>query len=80
MSHQTRDSTTKTYRNIWRQFNNFIISLDVKPQSWEARTTLYIAYLIDQGKQSSSIKSYVSAIKKLLVMDGYNWKDNEVLG
>ena len=43
----------------------------MKPSSWEARTTLYIAYLIEQGKQSASIKSYVSAIKKLLVIDGY---------
>ena len=65
--------------NIWRQFNNFVISLDVRPDSWEARTTLYIAHLIDQGKQSASIKSYVSAIKKLLIIDGYKWQDNEVL-
>ena len=79
LSQQNRSSTLKTYLNIWRQFNNFVISLDVKPDSWEAKTTLYIAYLIDNGKQSASIKTYVSAIKKLLVMDGYQWKDNEVL-
>ena len=60
--------------NIWRQFNNFVISLDVKPDSWEARTTLYIAYLIDNGKQSASVKSYVSAIKKLLVLMDINGK------
>ena len=65
--------------NIWRQFNNFVISLDVKPKFWEARTTLYIAYMIDNGKQSASIKSYVSAIKKLLIIDGYKWQDSEVL-
>ena len=79
LGQQNRKSTIRTYLNIWRQFNNFVISLDVKLSSWEARTTLFIAYLIDNGKQSSSIKSYVSAIKKLLVMDGYKWKDNEVL-
>ena len=55
------------------------MNLDEKPPSWESRTTLYIAYLIESGKQSASIKSYVSAIKKLLVLDGYDWKDNEVL-
>ena len=76
---QNRSSTVKTYLNIWRKFNNFIISLDVMPDSWEARTTLFIAHLIDEGKLSSSVKSYVSAIKKLLVIDGYDWKDNEVL-
>ena len=79
LSQQNRKSTVKTYMNIWRQFNNFVISLDVAPSSWEPRTTLYIAYLIDTGKQSASIKSYVSAIKKLLVIDGYKWKDEEVL-
>ena len=79
LSQQNRSSTVRTYLNIWRQFNNFVISLDVVPPSWEARTTLYIAYLIDNGRQSSSIKSYVSAIKKLLVIDGYKWKDEEVL-
>ena len=79
LNQQIRKSTIKTYMNIWRQFNNFVISLDVKPDSWEARTTLYIAYLIDNGKQSASVKSYVSAIKKLLVLDGYKWQDNEVL-
>ena len=79
LNQQNRSSTVKTYLNIWRQFNNFVISLDVAPPSWEARTTLYIAYLIDNGRQSASIETYVSAIKKLLVIDGYKWKDEEVL-
>ena len=79
LGQQTRQSTIRNYLNIWRQFNNFVMSLDVKPKFWEARTTLYIAYLIENGRQSSSIRSYVSAIKKLLVMDGYKWQDYEVL-
>ena len=29
--------------------------------------------------QSNTVKSYVSAIKKTLIMDGYNWNDNLVL-
>ena len=79
LSQQNRKSTVNTYMNIWRQFNNFVIRLDVRPESWEARTTLFIAHMIEQGKQSASIKSYVSAIKKLVVMDGYKWQDSEVL-
>ena len=79
LGQQNRKSTIKTYLNVLRQFNNFVISLDVPPESWEAKTTLFIAYLIEQGKQSSSIKSYVSAIKKMLVSDGYRWQDKEVL-
>ena len=61
---QHRDSTAKTYLSVWRQFNSFILSLDVKPKLWEDRATLFIGYLINRGVQSSTVKSYVSAIKK----------------
>ena len=71
MQKQHRDSTAKTYLAIWRQFNKFTMKLDKKPKPWEDRTTLFIGYLIDRGIQSVTIKSYVSAIKKMLVMDGY---------
>ena len=47
MMKQHRDSTAKTYLSVWRQFNNFVISLDTKPQFWEDRVTLFIGYLID---------------------------------
>ena len=79
VSQQTRKSTAKTYLNIWRHFYDFVLSLDVMPPIWEHRTTLYLAHLIQKGRQSSSIKSYVSAIKKMLVMDKYKWNDEEVL-
>lgn len=76
---QHRNSTTKNYLSIWRRFNKFLINLDKKPKLWEDRTTLFIGYLIDRGMQSASVKSYVSAIKKTLIMDGYVWDDNLVL-
>ena len=76
---QHRDSTAKTYLAVWRKFNKFLVNLDKRPTLSEDRTTLFIAYLIDLGHQSSMIKSYVSAIKKTLVMDGYKWDDNLVL-
>ena len=76
---QHRDSTMKTYLGIRRKFNDFMISLDKKPDLWEDRTTLFIGFLIDHGCQSTTVKYYVSAIKKMLVMDGYQWNDNLVL-
>ena len=79
VNQQTRKSTAKTYLSVWHHFNQFVLSLDIMPPTWEHRTTLYIAYLINKGRQSSSIKSYVSAIKKMLVMDKYKWKDEDVL-
>ena len=74
-----RSSTTKSYLGIWRQFNKFVISLDVKPNNWEDRVTLFIGYKINQGIQSSTVKSYVSAIKKTLMTDGYPWDDEKVM-
>ena len=79
LMNQHRTSTGKTYFNIWRQFNNFIIKLDVKPKFWEEKTSLFVAYLIDKGIQSSTIKSYVSAIKKTLILDKYPWNDKIIM-
>ena len=74
-----RSSTQWNFLGVWRQFNKFVIRLDVKPNRWEDRVTLFMGYKIDQGMQSSTVKSYVSAIKKVLVEDGYPWDDQRVL-
>ena len=58
----TRKSTNKCYLSIWRQFNKFVISLDKRPDNGEDRVTLFIGYKIDQGMQSTTVRSYVSAI------------------
>ena len=74
-----RDSTNSTYLSIWRNFNNFVIKLDTKPSKWEDRVSLFLAHIIDGGAQSATVKSYVSAIKKILVLDGYQWDDKAIL-
>ena len=79
MGQTRRSSTTQTYLSIWRQFNKFVINLDIKPTSWEDGVTLFIGYKIDNGMQSATVKTYVSAIKKLLVEDGYDWDDQKIL-
>ena len=67
MARQHRDFTAKKYLALWWQFNKFVIKLDKKPKFWEDRTTLFIGYLIENGMQSSTMKSYISAIKAMLV-------------
>ena len=47
--------------------------------SWEEKTALFGAYLVDNGVQSATLKSYFSAIKHILKIDGYSWDDNKVL-
>ena len=76
---KNRESTKANYLSIWRKFNNFVMKLDVKPKSWEQRMSLYCAYLVDRGVQSSMIKCYKSAMKCMLVLDNYKWDDNKVL-
>ena len=77
---QTRDSTANNYPCVWRQLNKFIINLDYRHNiSWEEKTALFGAYLVDRGVQSSTLKSYFSAIKHFLKQDGYCWVDRKAL-
>ena len=70
----------KNYLCVWRQFNDFIMCLDMIPESWEERTLLFIAHMIEVCKaQSSTVKSYVSAIKRMLIDDNYKWDNNKIL-
>ena len=76
---RNRTSTRGNYWKIWRCFNNFLIRLDFRPKEWEARTSLFLAYLVENGKKSVTLKSYVSGIKSVLKDNDYEWNDNLVL-
>ena len=78
-SQQYRDSTKKNYYVVWRLFNKFIIWLDNKPTTWEDRLTLFIGYLIDSKKQSSTVKSYISAIWATLQEIGVKLNEDQTL-
>ena len=80
-SHQTRESTAKTYHKVWTLFNAFLIRLDRSQRntSWEERLVLFGTHLVDTGAQSSTIKLYFSAIKHVLRVDGYDWDDNKAM-
>ena len=76
---RNRDSTKKNYYCVWRNFNEFFVRLDTKPQTWEDRIVLYAGYLIDQGKKSTTVKSYISAIKAVLLDDGVQLCEDKFL-
>ena len=80
-SSQTRKSTADNYHAIWRQFNKFLINLDTCQlhTSWEDRLILYGTHLVDTGAQSATIKSYFSAIKHILKVDGYEWNESKAM-
>ena len=74
-----RDSTSKNYFHIWRKFSEFMLKLDQKSKNWEDRLALYEAYLIEGGIQSSTLKSYFSAIKCILREDNQQFTEEKLL-
>ena len=76
-----RQSTKENYLVIWRAFNKFLVRLDKQlfQQFSEERAAFFGAFLTDQGVQSSTLKSYFSAIKFMVKLSGYDWDDNRVV-
>ena len=69
-----QDSTKHTYHKVWTSFNKFLIRLDDIPSRWETRVSLFTAYLIKHEElKSSTVKTYISAIKAVLQRDDYQW-------
>ena len=59
------------YHNVWRLFAKFYARLDRKPKLWNDRILLFVTYLVDACKlKSTTVRSYVSAIKGVLAEDG----------
>ena len=73
--YQHRASMRDNYYTIWKQFNTFYLKLDGKTE-WEDRVTLFVTYLINNNKQSATVKSYISALKAILRLDGIELKQN----
>ena len=65
-----RNTTRRSYYSAWRTFNEFFVRLDSKPDNWEDRIILFVGYLIELKRKSTTILSYISAIKKVLRDDG----------
>ena len=74
-----RASTKHNYYIVWKIFNEFFIILDIKPDSWEKRLVLYVGFLISDKKKSTSIQSYISAIKLVLKDDGIQLNEDTYL-
>ena len=67
-----RNTTKKNYYSIWNIFSKFCLRLDIRPASWEDRIVLFVGYMIENGRQSSTVKSYISAMKYVLQEDGFD--------
>ena len=76
---RNRSSTRRIYHCVWRQFNEFFIRLDVKPDTWEERLVLFVGFLVEDSKKSTTIKSYISAIKAVFREDGVEISEDRYL-
>ena len=72
-------SMKNNYHCVWRKFSEFYLKLDRKPKSWESRVTLFIGHLVNCNKKSGTIKSYISALKSILMDDGIELKEDKYL-
>ena len=55
------------------------MKLDVKPKLWEDREALFSASLVENGVQSSTLKSYMSAFKGTFLDDNYSWDNSKLI-
>ena len=68
------------YYGVWKNFNQFLLKLDTIPPKWEDKISLFCAHLIENNKvQSSTLKSYMSALKLVLEEDGFKWDFDKIL-
>ena len=74
-----RNTTKNNYYGVWKNFNEFFIKLDAKPDTWEDRITLFAGYLVDCNKRSQTVKSYISAIRAVLKDDGVELNEDKFL-
>ena len=74
-----RLSTCNNYYSVWKKFNEFYIKLDRKPNTWEDRLILFVAYLVEEKKKPQTVKSYISAIKSVLRDDGVSLNPDKYL-
>lgn len=67
--------TKQMYHRIWCNFNRFLLCFDDLPTSWEEKLVLYATFLADIGNASSTVATYMSAIRYVLRHDGVELND-----
>ena len=53
--------------------------MDIRPNNWEDRVLLLATHLIHNKKKATTVKSYISAIKAVLLENGYELCENKFL-
>lgn len=69
-------TTREMYHRVWCNFNRFLLCFDDLPTTWEEKLVLYATFLADIGNHSSTVASYMSAIRYVLRHDGVDLNNN----
>ena len=69
----------KNYYTVWKLFNAFFIRLDRKSNNWSDRLSLFVGHLVQENRQSSTVSSYISAIKAVLKMNNIKVSEDQFL-
>ena len=77
-SQQNRKSTQRNYHCIWKKFISFTLNLDEIPMSWEERLCLFGTHMVEKGSQSTTIRSYMSALKFILRTDDIELNEEKI--
>lgn len=70
------EATKDMYHRVWCNFNRFLLCFHDLPTTWEEKLVLYATFLADIGNASSTVASYMSAIRYVLRQDDVILHDN----
>lgn len=61
-----KNNTKRAYRTAYLSFTKFNLSLNDMPTRLDDQLAVYVAYRVELGDHSATIKSYLSGIKYML--------------
>lgn len=74
-NHKYQESTRLAYHNQWVACNQFLLRFNNLPEDWGDRLVLYAAALAEDGKAPATIKTYISGIRQVLLLDKVQFTD-----
>lgn len=72
---KVQESTRMAYHNQWVACNQFLLRFNNLPQDWGDRLVLYATALAEDGKTPATIKTYISGIRQVLLLDKVQFSD-----
>ncbi len=72
-------STREAYARAWKCFTQFLASLDEQELSWETKLVMFFTHLSEQGKASSTIRTYMAGVRAHLHMENIPLNENHYM-